>query len=591
MKSIVLMVLCAGIAICFAGCVEKAPTAATDQQLADVVFTNAKVYTLNEDQEWATAVAVSDNMIVFVGDTDRADAFIGDETEVIDARGGMVLPGFVSGHDHLVASNWTKAGVNLFPAKSKEEYLALIKDHAAAHPDDEFLYGYGWNYTTYGGRPTAADMDTVAPNHKAILFDFTIHDAWLNTAMMEAGGIDKDTKDKQPGFSYWERDEDGNPTGNSIELAWFDAYNNSGAWNREVLVKDSQKALYDIAASQGWTSVINTGLVSPNISNFDKNVEEYEFAMAMLKELEDSGELKLRTFMHYMYKNGDDSAEDVVAETLRFREQYDTDMLRIAGIKIHPEANWGTQTSLLLEGYTDKPEYTGIRGITAERVEEVFLKANAENIDVSVHVDGSATVRATIDGIEASRNAGNVDERNSLHHFAVVHPDDMKRVAAMQIPVNLTPLWRTDWGNSYQLALDKLGEDRAHNFFQQIRSAIDSGTTVSISADVPSTPSAEAGALLQLAAAIRQINPNDPDSKPWPPESQAITLEQGLKTLTIDPAWQTRMEDKIGTLEVGKYADIVVLEQNLFDVAAEEIHNVKVLATMVNGRFSHREGL
>ena len=558
---------------------------------ADAVFINAKIYTVNDSQPWAEALAIKDGKIVYVGDTASAKQHIDENTEVRDLEGKMVLPGFVSGHDHLVASNWTKAGVNLFPAKSKEETLQLIKEHADANPDDEFLYGYGWNYTTYGGRPTAAEMDAVTPNHKAILFDFTIHDAWLNSALMEAGGIDKNTKDKQPGFSYWERDADGNPTGNAIELAWFEAYINSGAWNPNVLVADSQKALYDIAASQGWTAVNNVGLVTPNISDEQKNNDEYDFAMDLLANLEQQGELKLRTNMHMMYKNGDIVPDGVIAQTLKLKKKYDSDMLRINSIKIHPEANWGTSTSLLLKGYEDQPDYNGIRGITAERVDEMIKKANAEGIDVSVHVDGSATVRATIDTILESRKT-NPDERNSLQHFAVVHPDDQKRAGDNKIPVNITTLWRTDWGNSYELALNKLGEERAHDYFQMIGNMIDSGTTVSISADVPSTPSAEAGALFLLGSGMTGLNPGDPNSKPWPNKGGYISsLEEGLKTITIHPAWQIRMEDKIGSLEVGKYADLVVLEKNLFDIPADEIAGVKVLETIVGGKVTYRNDL
>ncbi len=572
-------------------CIKQSVIDPPSNVAADKLLTNAKVYTVNQDQPWAEAVAIKDNKIIYVGDAEGATAFIDRDTQTIDVTGKMILPGFVSGHDHLVASNWTKAGVNLFSGKSKQDYLTLIKTYAEAHPDDEFLYGYGWNYTTYGGRPTAAELDAVAPNHKAILFDFTIHDAWLNSKMMRAGKISAETKDKQPGFSYWERDKDGNPTGNAIELAWFPAYVESGAWNREELVNESQKVLYDRAASQGWTSVINLGLLTPNVSIPEENIVEHEYAMNLLSELDKKGALKLRTFMHYIYKNGEYSVDELVKQTLLFRAMYDSDTLRMAGIKIHPEANWGTQTSLLLEGYADKPDYKGIRGISAGRVEEVIMKANAKGIDVSTHADGSATIRATIDSIIASREAGNTDARNSLQHYAVVHPDDMKRVAEFQIPVNLTPIWRTDWGNGYQLALDKLGENRTHNYFQKLRTVIDTGTKVSISADVPSTPSEEAGALFQLEAAMTRVNPNDPNSEPWPAKADEITLEQGLKALTIDPAWQARMEDKVGSLEVGKYADLVILEKNLFDVAPTEVADVKVMGTMMDGKFTYYDGI
>lgn len=559
-------------------------------ETADTVFTNAQVYTVNPAKEWAEAVAVRHNKIIYVGDTAGMAAMIGDDTEVIDANGKMILPGFVSGHDHLTASNWTKAGVNLFPGRSKEEYLQLIKEYADANPDEEFIYGYGYNYQAYGGRPTAADLDTVAPDRPAFIFDFTIHDAWLNSKAMAMGGIDKDTEDLIPDFTYWERDEEGNPTGAAIELAWMPPFIDSGAWQRETLITNSQQVLYDRAASQGWTTVMTPGLVTPNLKHLERNHEDMQFAMNLLHELEQSGELKLRTMMHYMYKNGDIDPDDTIAYAAEMREQYNSDMLRIAGIKIHPEANWVTYTSVMLEEYADKPGEYGTGGIPPETVAKMIINANAAGIDISVHVDGTATTRTTIDAFEASQKAGH-SARNTLQHLINTHPDDMARLGPLNIGVNLTPLWATDWSDNIPQAVEKLGQHRLETEYQQIKQAFDQGVTVSISADVPSTPSELAGALMQMEAAVTRKDPTNPGSEPAPPPSQAISIEEGIRAVTINPAWQVRMEDKIGSIEVGKYADLVILEKNLFDIDESQIADTAVLGTMMNGKFTHRDGI
>ena len=558
---------------------------------ADYIYTNAQVYTLDETQPWAEAVAVKGNKIVYVGDTAGAEALTGNGTEVIDATGNMILPGFVSGHDHLTASNWTKAGVDLFSGRSKEDYLRMIKEYADANPDAEFIYGYGYNYQVYGGRPTAAELDTAVPDRPAFIFDFTIHDAWLNSKAMEMGGITKDTPDPIPGFTYWERDADGAPTGAAIELAWMPPYIDSGAWQRDVLITDSQKTLYDRAASQGWTAVMTPGLVTPNLKHLERNQEDMEFAMNLLHELEEAGNLKLRTMMHYMYKNGDIVPDDVIAYAKDMRSKYNSDMLRLAGIKIHPEANWVTYTAVMLEEYADKPGEFGTGGIGPERVAEMIMKANAAEIDVSIHVDGSATVRTTIDAIEASINSGHEDSRNTLQHLINTHPDDMARIGELNIGVNLTPIWATDWSDNIPQAIEKLGMLRIVNQYQQIKRAIKQGVSVSISADVPSTPSELAGALTQIEAAVTRRDPTNLKSEPAPPPGQAITVDEGIRAVTIHPAWQIRMEDKIGTIEVGKYADLVVLENNLFEIEPDQIADTKVLGTMMNGNFTHRDGI
>ncbi len=567
-----------------------APTAET-REVADFVLTNAYVYTVDEDNPEAEAVAVRDSKIVYVGDAAGVQALVAESTEVIDASGRMVLPGFVSGHDHLTASNWTKAGVDLFAAKSREEYLQLIKEYADSHPDEEFIYGYGYNYQAYGGYPTAADLDTAVPDRPAFIFDFTIHDAWLNSKAMEMGGIDKDTPDLIPNFTYWVRDDEGNPTGAAIELAWMPPYIDSGAWQRETLITSSQKALYDNAATQGWTTVLTPGLVTPNLKHLERNHEDMVFAMDLLHSLEQSGDLKLRTMMHYMYKNGDIPPADVIAKAVEMREKYDSDLLRLAGIKIHPEANWVTYTSVMVEEYADKPGEFGTGGIVPETVAEMILSANEAGFDVSTHVDGTATVRTTIDAIEASHKAGNTGARNTLQHFINVHADDMKRIGPLNIGVNLTPLWATDWSDNIPQAIEKLGQHRVETEYQQVKQAIDQGVTVSISADVPSTPSELAGALMQMEAAVTRKDPTNPDSVPAPPPAQSISVEEGIRAVTINPAWQVRMEDKIGTIEVGKYADLVILEKNLFEIPEGDIADTAVLGTMMNGKFTHRDGI
>ena len=567
---------------------QGAATKAASVQTADIVFTNGKVYTVNAKQPWAEAVAIKGNKIVYVGDTAGAKSYLGEDTDNIDLAGKMLLPGFVSGHDHLTASNWTKAGVDLFSARSKSDYLRMIKEYADANPDAEFIYGYGYNYQAYGGYPTAIDLDTAVPDRPAFIFDFTIHDAWLNSKALAAGGINKETPDPIPNFTYWVRDKDGNPTGAAIELAWMPPYIDSGAWQREVLITDSQKTLYDRAASQGWTTVMTPGLVTPNLKHLDRNHEDMKFSMNLLHELEQAGKLKLRTMFHYMYKNGDIEPADVVNYAQQLREKYNSDMLRIAGIKVHPEANWVTYTAVMLEEYADKPGEFGTGGIDPERVAEMILKANAAGFDVSTHVDGTATTRTTINAIDASLKAGNKDARNTLQHLINTHADDMKRIGELKIGVNLTPIWATDWSDNIPQAIEKLGQHRLETEYQQIKQAIDQGVTVSISADVPSTPPELAGALMQMEAAITRKDPTNPDSVPAPPPSQSISLEEAIRAVTIDPAWQVRMENKIGSIEVGKYADLVILEKNLFDVDESDIADVKILGTILDGNHTYK---
>jgi len=556
----------------------------------DYVFTNANVYTVNEQQPWAEAVVVTGNKIAFVGSANDAKAFIGKTTRVLDLDGKMVLPGFVSGHEHLIASGFLSQGVNLLSATSKEETLQLIKGYADAHPDEEFILGYGWNADTLGGFPTAAELDTAVADRPAFLSDSTIHDSWLNTKALEMGGITAETKDPKPGFSYWVRDDRGTILGVGIELAWMPAYVGAGAWDAETLIPASQERLYRLGAEAGYTAYINQGLVTPNVQNLPLLAKDYEIAMRILNEQAEAGDLKLRTYIQYFLKDKTAMPEDVVAYASELRETFNTDLLRVTGIKIHPEGVVLTKTAKMLEPFADDPSSAGERGLTPEMVEAVLLAGNEAGFDVSVHVEGSQTTRTTIDAIIKAKEMGYSDARNSLQHFAVTHPDDMMRVIKHGIPVNLTPIWATTWSNGLSQVRRVLGEPRLRTMFQQIRTLVDAGNSVSIAADVPSTTSEFMSALMQCEAAITRKHPTDP-AEVFPPMSQALTLNQCLYAATIGGAYQARMEDKIGSLEEGKYADLVVLEKNLFDVDPDGIAEVKVLATMMDGKFTHRGGL
>jgi hypothetical protein len=425
-----------------------------------------------------------------------------------------------------------------------------------------------------------------------MIFDFTIHDLWFNTKALAAGKVTKDTPDPQPGFSYWRRDADGNPEGVGVELCWLDAFMTAGAWKPDVLMKASQKVLYQKATEVGYTAVINQGLVTPNFTNLSALLDDYRVSFEMLQELDKQGKLQLRTYQRVAYKNPKDSVDQLIRGTLDLRQKYDSDMLRVSGIKIHPEGNWNSHTSLMLEPYADKPGYRGKAGIPAERIREIMLKANAAGIDVSTHVDGSATVRATVDAIEASTKAGHHAARNSLEHYHVVHPDDHKRVVEMGIMINSTPLFGTDWSNSDQQAYTILGRDRVRTHYMPYRDALQRGLRVSLSADVPSSPLELMAPLFGIEAALTHRDPSNPDSKRFPPgdDGPNVTLEQAIQGITIFPAWQARMEDKLGSLEVGKYADLVILEKNLFDIEPTDIADVKVMATMMDGQFTHRDG-
>ncbi|WP_170574013.1 amidohydrolase [Ruegeria atlantica] len=561
-------------------------------QTADTVLLNGNIYTMDASRPEAEAVAIMGTQIFYVGSDDGVQSLIGEETTVIDLQGQTVLPGFVSGHEHLVASGWTQLGVQLGSGQSKEDYLNLIKEYADANPDEEFIRGIGWNATLMGGEFTAADLDAIVPDRPVFLQDYTIHDAWLNTKAMEMGGVNKDTPDPVPGLIYFVRDDEGNPTGYAKEFAWMGAYVESGAWQPDTMIPESQTELYDLAAKFGYTTYINQGLVTPNIKSQAKHYDDTRVALDILQAQADEGTLKLRTLMMTLVKGDDFDADDAVANTLELKSSFDNDDVRVLGIKIHPEGVHTSHASVMLEPWLDLPEKTAVRGVSAALTDEIVLKANAAGLDVSVHVDGSKTVRETVDSYVNAQKAGYTEARNSLQHLAFAHPDDIERIIQHNILSNITPIWGTTWGGGLDGAMEIMGLERTVSEFQRIRTLMDAGAPVSIGADVPSTDPSLMGVLTLCEAAVTRRDPSNPDDdRIFPPVYQALTLDQCIYAATLGGAYEARMEDKIGSLEFGKYADLVILEDDLFSVLPSDIADVKIVATMKGGVFTHEDGL
>ncbi len=560
-------------------------------QAADLVFTNASVLTMNDDAPTAQAVAVTGNQISYVGDVAGAEALIGDNTEVLDLGGDTLLPGFVSGHDHIVASGWTSRGVSLFGIETLEEALAAVKEYADANPDEELILGYGFNQVAYGGWPTKEDLDSVVSDRPVFILDFTIHDVWMNSKAFEAGQVSPDEEDQVPGVMFWQRDAEGNQTGIGIEFQWAAAFRNAGAWDPAGEIPDIQKNLYDQAVKTGITAVHVPLMAMPTVTDLSLVKDDEKLALAHLHELEKNGELTIRTFVATGFKDPTATADEIVEHTLELREQYDSDMLRIWGIKIHPEGNWSSKTAWMLDDYADGSATRGAAAIEGPMITSVYLQANQNGLPVGTHVDGSQTVRNTVNAIMTARGAGYDVPNNLLHHYFWVSDQDHETVIENEIMVNTTPLFHVDWEAQDVNALDLLGRAKVEAIFARYSSLMALGHNVSISSDVPSAPIDLIGPLLNVEIAMTLQDPLNPDSKPFPLSRKPASLEESLKAVTIYPAAQQAMEDKIGSIEVGKYADLVVLDQDITAVEPREISNIKVLGTLMDGRFTHRDGI
>jgi predicted amidohydrolase YtcJ len=397
--------------------------------------------------------------------------------------------------------------------------------------------------------------------------------------------IEHPTPDPIPGVSYWVRDEQGNPTGMAKEVSYLGAYVNMGAWDPETMIPQVQQKQYKAAASYGMTAFLNPGIITPRVTDPEGMFEDYEAVMAYLSDLADKGELTVRTFAQPVFKTPAMDTKKFISKAVEYSKTYNTDILRSYGIKIHPEGTFNAKTSLMLEPY-EGTDTRGSANVMPDRMMELVLAANAVNLDVVVHVDGSGTARGTVDAFEATRKAGHTDARNAMHHIYWIHPDDVKRIEAMKIPLNISPIFYTDWADGDKPVINLLGAERTQSEYAKFMGPVEAGSIVALAADVPSAPLSLDAPLLSVESVITRRDPLNDKSKVFPPGAKGMSLEQALAAVTINPAWQIRMEDKLGSLEVGKYADLVVLDKNLFDIDPTEISEVNVMMTMMDGRFT-----
>ena len=553
---------------------------------ADYVFTNGNIHTMDEANPKAQAVAVSGNKIVMVGSDSDAKAHIGPQTNVINLNGKTLTPGFVSTHDHLIASAWTSSGVQIYDAKDKADALARIKAYAEQNPDDKVVKGIGWDKNMLGGLPLATDLDKAVPDRPAIILDNTIHDAWLNTAALKAANVTKDSPDTVPGVTYWERDKDGNPTGAAIEIQWFESYIKMGAWEPDTMIPESAEYLLNLAASNGTTLVSVPGIVTPNIKDVHGGMEQdFETAMDILAEWEKEGGLPLRVQALPMFKSTTGDPQKFVDFGVKMRNKYNSDLLRVRSLKIHPEGNTVAGTAPFLDPYKNS-DSRGQFNVEPEVTMAILTKAAKADLDVHVHTDGDRSTRAALDAMIAARKI-DPDNRSTLHHLIWSHPDDQKRIIDNKIPVNATPSFTNTFGGGKLDNERVIGYPRITTPLGRYAYLAKQGVNVSISADVPSTAPAMQGPLFVMDGAATGLDLTDPKSTRFPENFTPISVHEAMRAMTIDAAWQLEMEDKVGSIEVGKLADLVVLEADPYTTKPGMIKDIGVVMTMMDGRITH----
>ena len=558
---------------------------ADEQQPAEWVLTGGRVFTVDDRNPWAEAVAIRGGEFVFVGDEAGVAAFVGDTTRTVDISGRLVLPGLIDAHTHPAYVELEQYGAVL-PDTSPEDLLKAVADYAESHPDDDWIRLCCWPnhfYVRGVGGPRKRELDAIVPDRPVWITSLAWHSYWLNSKALERLGLDESTPDPKPGLAMYARDESGELTGWVKEGAGWQHFTKVFEVDPEIH-QENVLAFLDELSVHGVTTVYDAG-------NFGFEDEVYGF----LAQLEERGRLTLRvegTYQIFVPER----RNHAVAEMKRLRRAYGGERLQFNTIKLFMDGSNSNRTGAMLEPFADNPEYVGNTTLSVDELRDFLLELHEEKFDLHVHTIGDLAVKRTLDAVEAARSAvgGDLYPRVSLCHLEFVDPLDLPRFKELGVIANFTPWW---FGAPSEHMLAAYGEKRFAGSYPA-RSLFDLGAIVTFSSDdwvlgigspflgmqvghnrqdpVDRVEGAAYGQVDQ-AAALRE------------PASERLELEQLLRGYTIHAAYPFRMEDRIGSIEVGKLADLVVIDEKLFEMDRYGIHEIVPSAVMMEGEVIHGE--
>lgn len=544
------------------------------------------IYTVDPANPKAEAVAVRGNQIVFVGPAKDVEAWRGPNTRAVDLAGGMLMPGFIDSHDHLATLGVTKLGINIGGIAGKDNVVKAIREWVAKQPADTTLRGFGWAlHDTFGeDLPRREWLDEVTGDRPMYLMSADMHETWFNTAAMKKAGLSKSTPDLDPGKQYYTREPDGTPAGLAVEGAALPILISMGFAAHETVL-ESQHLTIDAAPSFGMTTYLDCGFLLSTKSR------DSEWVIDDLVKRDQAGKLPLRIVATVYTRSPSDGPQAILDELLDWKQRFQSEHVHMGPLKMWTDGTFIGGSAKLLEPFADGSQ-GGDMFFTPQEVEAQIEAAHKAGLDVHVHADGDATVRIILDALEnVQKRLGTQGRRHTICHMSLVHPSDLPRFQKLGVIVNGTPLWATDYnGVDYNRYTRRLGAKRFEEELMPYGDMVRSGATFTIGADLGGVDIPEIAPLLHIEAAVTRQRPGHPDDKIMV-KRQRMGLADALKAYTINGAYQLRMEDQIGSITVGKKADLVFLEKDLFKVPTYEIHSTKVMQTMMDGKVTHRNGL
>jgi predicted amidohydrolase YtcJ len=548
-----------------AGCSERVeePEAAVGSAVADLVLTNARVYTVDPAQQWAEAVAIQGDRIVYVGDGAGAGAYTGANTRVVDLGGRLVLPGLQDIHIHPISGGIEASACDLNAFETVAEYRTRVAEYAQANPDVPWVLGGGWSMAAFGpgARASKGILDELVPDRPVFLYSRDGHSAWANSKALELAGITKDTPDPPDGII--DRDpETGEPIGSLQE----------GATSLVAqVVPETTPAMLTQGLEYARDMLHGFGITSIQVAAAD------EPDLMTYTALDAAGDLDLRIVASIWWER--DETEEQIPHIKELRDKYTKGNVRATTVKIMQDGVMENFTAVMLEPYLTPEKSKGIPMVEPEFLKEVVTMLDAEDFQVHFHAIGDGAIRQALDSIEAARTAnGESDHRHHISHLELIDPADIPRFAALGTTANFQPLWAYPDEYVNDLTIPFIGEERA-KWLYPIKSVIDAKGRVAFGSDWSVST---ANPFMQMETAVTRTDAISNEGGVLLPE-QRISIQQAVEAFTINAAYVNHQEDTTGSVEEGKLADLVVLDRNLFEIEPGTISDTKVLLTLFGG--------
>jgi predicted amidohydrolase YtcJ len=511
-----------------------------------------------------------------VGTTDALSKYRGKDTKIIDLGGRMTMPGIIDTHTHFLWGSYGLAGVQLYEARNVAAVKKVLTDFANSHPADKWVYGAGWYYGSFWptGLPDRELLDEIFPDRPVSLLSEDAHSLWVNSKALAIAGITKDTPDPvgaRRGIIV--RDT---KTGDATGVLEEGAKSIVLRAMAETVPKEEKcrrlRLGMDFANQHGITGVVNATGDTPEI-------ELYE-------ELHKRGQLTVRMTTSFAEDVGvrHTLSPEELADFEEARQRFHDDWVRAGVIKFFADGVIETHTAAMLAPYANTPGQKGSTLYSPEEFKQDLLELDHRGFQVMTHAIGDAAVRTTLDAYEAvAKQDSPRDRRWRIEHMETVDVADRPRLAQLKVIASIQPWCCPQIGEPWA---ENVGPERLSEGLPW-QDIISDGATLIMGSDWP-VESLDPFPIMQMGI-MRQSPEGKPAGGFFP--KQALTLDQMLAGYTRNAAYGEFMEDKLGSLQPGKLADMIVLSQDLYKISPSDIGKTKVLLTMVGGQIVWRKGI